>query len=177
MTNGSLASGYLRHVDGLRGVSVLLVVFYHAWPKSLPGGFIGVDVFFVISGFLITRLLVAEVIDTGRINYGRFLVRRVRRLWPTFALVVIASFLVGYLILGTDAYIALAEAALASLFFVSNWYFASGFDYFNEAQNQNLLLHTWSLAVEEQFYLLYPALIWAFGRRRSALRLAIGAVW
>jgi len=86
-THNAAARGYLRHVDGLRGVSVLLVVLYHAWPDTVPGGFIGVDVFFVISGFLITRLLLSER-EAGKFSYGGFLLRRIRRLWPSFALVV-----------------------------------------------------------------------------------------
>jgi len=169
-------NGYLRHVDGLRGVSVLLVVLYHAWPDSLPGGFIGVDVFFVISGFLITRLLLAEQ-AAGTFRYGDFLMRRIRRLWPSFALVMGVTLLLGWVVLDTRELADLGRTALAAIGFSSNWYFALTTDYFNEGLARNLLLHSWSLAVEEQFYLLYPLLlIWLLRFERGVL-IGLCALW
>lgn len=167
---------YLRHVDGLRGVSVLLVVLYHAWPDTLPGGFVGVDVFFVISGFLITRLLLAEQ-AAGTLTYGGFLVRRVRRLWPSFALVVAATLALGWVILDGEALADLGRTVLAATGLSANWYFALTTDYFNEGLGRNLLLHTWSLAVEEQFYLLYPLLLVFLTRIKGGVLAGLCALW
>lgn len=173
---GTGAKGYLRHVDGLRGISILLVVLYHAWPDTMPGGYIGVDVFFVISGFLITRLLLAEH-AAGTLRYRSFLMRRVRRLWPSFALVFAFTLLLGWVLLDADELADLGRTALATIGLSSNWYFALTTDYFNETLNQNLLLHSWSLAVEEQFYLIYPLLLLGAARFRRGLITALGLIW
>ena len=174
--NVSAQAGYLRHVDGLRGISVLLVVLYHAWPDLVPGGFIGVDVFFVISGFLITRLILAEQV-AGGFRYGGFLLRRIRRLWPSFALVLMVTLVLGWILLEPDALADLGRSALAALGFGSNWYFALTTDYFNEGVAQNFLLHSWSLAVEEQFYLVYPfVLIW-LGRSGRTMLWGLLGIW
>lgn len=172
----AIKTGYLRHVDGLRGVSVLLVVLYHAWPDLLPGGFIGVDVFFVISGFLITRLIVSEQAE-GRFRFGGFLLRRIRRLWPSFALVLLVTLGLGWVLLEPDALADLGRSALAAMGFVSNWYFALTTDYFNEGLAQNFLLHSWSLAVEEQFYLIYPLVLIWLGRKLQVLFWALLTIW
>lgn len=174
--NASGIGGYLRHVDGLRGISVLLVVFYHAWPETVPGGFIGVDVFFVISGFLITRLLLAEQV-AGKLSYRQFLMRRVRRLWPSFALVLAVTLGLGWLLLEPKALADLGRTALSAIGFSSNWYFAFTTDYFNEGLSRNLLLHTWSLAVEEQFYLVYPLVLVLAVKFRRGVLLTLGALW
>jgi peptidoglycan/LPS O-acetylase OafA/YrhL len=172
----AIEAGYLRHVDGLRGVSVLLVVLYHAWPDLLPGGFVGVDVFFVISGFLITRLVLSEQ-AAGEFRYGGFLLRRIRRLWPSFALVLIVTLGLGWILLEPDALADLGRSALAAMGFVSNWYFALTTDYFNEGLAQNFLLHSWSLAVEEQFYLFYPLVFIWLGRTPQTLFWALLTIW
>jgi len=168
--------GYLRHVDGLRGGSVLLVVLYHAWPDLMPGGFIGVDVFFVISGFLITRLILAEQ-TSGGFRYSGFLLRRIRRLWPSFALVLAVTLGLGWTLLEPDGLADLGRSALSAMGFVSNWYFALTTDYFNEGLAQNFLLHSWSLAVEEQFYLVYPLVLIWLGRKQQTLIWALWAIW
>ena len=175
-THSAAARGYLRHVDGLRGVSVLLVVLYHAWPDTVPGGFIGVDVFFVISGFLITRLLLSER-EAGKFSYGGFLLRRIRRLWPSFALVLAVTLGLGWVLLEPDALADLGRSALAAIGFGSNWYFALTTDYFNEGLEQNLLLHSWSLAVEEQFYLVYPLVLIWLARSGKALLAGLALIW
>jgi len=167
---------YLRHVDGLRAVAVALVVAYHAWPRSVPGGYVGVDVFFVISGYLITRLLLREL-GAGTFSYRGFLLRRVRRLWPSFMVVAGAVLALGWLLLGPDALKDLARVAAASTIFASNWYFYATADYFNANLNTNLLLHTWSLAIEEQFYLVYPLALFVVRRSRVGVTAALGAVW
>ena len=168
--------GYLRHVDGLRGVSVLLVVLYHAWPEAVPGGFVGVDVFFVISGFLITRLLLAER-ETRQFSYGGFLLRRIRRLWPSFALVLAVTLGLGWVLLEPEALADLGRSALAAIGFGSNWYFALTTDYFNEGLEHNLLLHSWSLAVEEQFYLVYPLVLIWLARSSKTLLAGLSLIW
>ncbi len=169
-------TSYLPHLDGLRGISVVLVLLFHAWPDSFPGGFIGVDVFFVVSGFLITRLLYSERAG-GRLTYGSFLIRRVRRLWPSFALVAILAFAFAWFGLSPAAFDDFARALAAALGLSSNWYFYFTTDYFNEALDSNLLLHTWSLGVEEQFYLVFPLLFLLLGARRRAFALLVGALW
>jgi len=174
--NPAAFKGYLRHIDGLRGVSVLLVVLYHAWPDSLPGGFIGVDVFFVISGFLITRLLLAEQ-AAGTLGYGQFLMRRIRRLWPSFALVMAVTLLLGWVLLDTEELADLGRTALSAIGLGSNWYFALTTDYFNEGLARNLLLHSWSLAVEEQFYLVYPLLLIWLSRFERGVLIGLCALW
>ena len=174
--NPAAFKGYLRHIDGLRGVSVLLVVLYHAWPDTLPGGFIGVDVFFVISGFLITRLLLAEQ-AAGTLWYGQFLMRRIRRLWPSFALVMAVTLLLGWVLLDTEELADLGRTALSAIGLGSNWYFALTTDYFNEGLARNLLLHSWSLAVEEQFYLVYPLLLIWLSRFERGVLIGLCALW
>lgn len=176
LRHSSNGSGYLPHIDGLRGISVVLVVLYHAWPDALPGGFIGVDVFFVISGFLITRLLLQEI-GEGRFSYGGFLVRRLRRLWPTFALVGAISLGLGFIVLDADGFRALAEAMIAGTLLSSNWYFYFETDYFNDTLGANFLLHTWSLSVEEQFYLVYPLVLLALATAKRALWPGVGVIW
>ncbi|MEO9971521.1 MAG: acyltransferase family protein [Hyphomonadaceae bacterium] len=176
MTGQARGHGYLRHVDGLRGVSVLLVVLYHAWPQTVPGGFVGVDVFFVISGFLITRLLLSEQ-AAGGFSYGGFLLRRIRRLWPSFALVLLVTLGLGWVLLEPEALADLGRSALAAMGFGSNWYFALTTDYFNEGLEHNLLLHSWSLAVEEQFYLVYPLVLIWLARGSNRLLVGLGLIW
>jgi len=155
---------YRPAIDGLRAVSVLLVAVYHAFPDSLPGGYLGVDVFFVISGFLITQLLLREAgaSPSGRIDLGAFYLRRVRRLAPAFLTVCAAILAAGFVLLDPARLRDLGAALAASMAFAVNWLFYAGADYFNPDQGQNLLLHAWSLAVEEQFYLVWPLLVIVF---------------
>ncbi|MBI1845232.1 MAG: acyltransferase, partial [Actinobacteria bacterium] len=154
--------GYQPALDGLRGLAVFAVLAYHGGISGARGGFLGVDVFFVLSGYLITALLVQEWGQTGRIDIRAFWVRRVKRLMP--ALIMLAVAMVGWLFL-------LAEPAersglrldiLASLGYVANWRFVvSGQSYFAQFANPSPLRHTWSLAVEEQWYLIWPLVVWA----------------
>ena len=153
-------------LDGLRAIAVGGVVTYHLGATWLPGGFLGVDLFFVLSGFLITSLLLDEIARRGRIAYGDFLARRARRLLPALYLLLLA-------VCAWAAWVALPEAigdlrgaALAALFYVANWFFiATGQSYFADALGPSPLEHTWSLAIEEQFYLLWPLLLLVFVRR------------
>jgi len=167
--------GYLADLDGLRALSVLLVMLFHAFPDSVPGGFVGVDVFFVISGFIITRLIDREM-GQDRFSYSGFLLRRVRRLWANFLAVAAFSLAMGWLTLSGAEYRQLAEAAMAAGAFASNWYFFATTDYFNEAMAGNYLLHAWSLSVEEQFYLIYPLILLAGWRLKLAPLWIVGGI-
>jgi peptidoglycan/LPS O-acetylase OafA/YrhL len=159
-------------IQGLRAVAVLLVVFFHAG-VDLPGGFTGVDVFFAISGFVITSVLVAELDRTNRLDLPRFYARRVKRLLPALALMLAVVAVLG--ILATPA-VAQRTAALsgvsAALFSANIYLFRLGTGYFDVQSGLNPLVHTWTLAVEEQFYIFFPALLllgWSlFGRRRGS---------
>lgn len=151
---------YRSDLQGLRAVAVTLVVLAHANVPGFAGGFIGVDVFFVLSGFLITGLLVEERLTSGTIVYGRFLARRLRRLLPAMMAMIIVTFLVASVVL-TEYEMRMQSGSypFASAW-VSNFYFAfSERSYFSALQSEDLFLHTWSLGVEEQFYLLWPWLI------------------
>lgn len=152
---------YVPAFDGLRAVAVLAVMLFHAQPGWLPGGFIGVDVFFVLSGYLITRLLLVEYGAHGRIAWRRFYGRRARRLAPALLLMLVAYCAWMSLVPGVDMAAHLRDALLAFLY-VSNW--VRAFD----GQALHYLGHTWSLAVEAQFYLLWPLLVLRVLRRNAA---------
>ncbi len=177
--------GYLPGLDGLRAVAIIGVLLYHAGIDWMPGGFLGVDVFFVISGFLITSLILEEYDRSGRINFSKFYLGRARRLLPAVAVLLIAVGL-AVLIFYQDALSAFREDALATVFYVNNWwYIFVDQSYFESVGRPPLLKHLWSLSVEEQFYLIWPVfallLMRSGGRplvRRLALVLAIAStVW
>ncbi len=158
--SGEGLGAYRRDIDGLRAVAVLAVVAFHVGLPGTSGGFVGVDVFFVISGFLITGLLAKEVALTGTIALAAFYARRVRRLLPALAVVLLTTLALGALVLSPRDAATLARSGLATAAFVSNLFFsrAAG-DYFAGETGRMPLLHTWSLAVEEQFYMVWPALL------------------
>ncbi len=161
-------------IQGLRAVAVLFVVVYHAG-LPLPGGFVGVDIFFVISGFVITSMLHREWLSSSRINFGRFYWRRFKRLTPALALVVVVTVLLSALLLspmGPQQNAALT--GLGSIALVANFVIASTTSgYFDAAAETNPLLNTWSLSVEEQFYVFFPSFLvfgWYLARRKAWLR-------
>ncbi len=166
----------------MRGVAILLVVAYHASRSLVGGGFVGVDVFFVLSGYLITRLLVREIDHTGRISFVEFYARRARRLLPAAAVVVVGTLVAGRFLYSPLEEQELAKGALATALYISNFFFAGrSTDYLAFDVHANPLLHTWSLAVEEQFYLLWPLLILFLvhrcgGTRRSRMMAAMAVV-
>lgn len=170
-----VAPTYRPDIDGLRAVAVLLVLAYHLGVKAVSGGFIGVDVFFVISGFLITSQLVKEL-QSGTFSLSKFYERRVRRLLPALIVMLSCTVFAGYWILYPLTYIELGKSLIAAALSVSNIFFWLHSDYFDAPANTRPLLHTWSLGVEEQFYLLCPAfllLMWRKGLRTITTVLAL----
>lgn len=165
--------GYRPDIDGLRAVAVLLVVIYHAGFSELPGGFIGVDVFFVISGYLITKVI-AQDLSVHGFSFWEFYRRRIKRLLPAY-LALVAATLVAGLVLSLPTHLDdSAQGIAASSVYVSNVWFWRESGYFAGASDIKPFLHTWSLGVEEQFYLVFPLLLWlAWGRigRRTAIAL------
>jgi len=148
---------YRADVDGLRAVAILGVILFHA-NLGVPGGFAGVDVFFVISGFLITRIVASEI-TAGSFSLLRFWERRARRIVPALAVVVVACLTAGYFLLLPFGFEVLGQTALSVVLLSSNFFFWKTNNYFSPDAKENPLLHTWSLGVEEQFYLLYPLLL------------------
>jgi peptidoglycan/LPS O-acetylase OafA/YrhL len=168
---------YRRDIDGLRAVAVGAIVVHHAFPDLLPGGFIGVDVFFVISGYLITRLI-AEARDGGAFSWGGFYLRRARRIIPAYLLVVLVTAALAAWIEMPRLLAMTGAATAASGAFAANLLFAQTAGYFAPGAQQNPLLHLWSLGVEAQFYLVWPAVMallsWRPLRsRRATLSLAL----
>jgi peptidoglycan/LPS O-acetylase OafA/YrhL len=145
-------------LDGLRAIAVIVVLLFHLTPGAAIGGYLGVDIFFVVSGFIITRLLLIEQLSTGGIRLGAFWLRRTRRLLPALVLLLLVCSTAA-LAVGGDVLVGLAGQLVSSLTFSSNWYFiATGSDYFAGAAPE-LFRNLWSLAVEEQFYLLWPLVL------------------
>ncbi|HMJ81180.1 MAG TPA: acyltransferase family protein, partial [Candidatus Dormibacteraeota bacterium] len=159
-TDRSLPAAFRPDLEGLRGLAVLLVLLFHADVPGLGGGFVGVDVFFVLSGFLITGLLLREREGSGRIDLGAFYARRARRILPAAAVVIVATLAACWVILAPLDLPRVAGDAAAAALSVGNIRFAAGaMDYFAADNAPSPLLHYWSLGVEEQFYLLWPVLL------------------
>lgn len=150
---------YIPHLDGLRAISVLAILAFHLRSDLLPGGFLGVDVFFIISGFLITSLLIDEIQNRGRIDFPHFYLRRFKRLFPSFILVILLTIISAYLLFDQQKFISVAKSALVSIFGISNLYFYKTSSYFDLSSIEKPLLHIWSLNVEEQFYFIWPLLL------------------
>jgi len=158
---------YRADIDGLRAIAVLAVILFHA-DLPIPGGFVGVDVFFVISGYLITGLVAADL-QTGRFSLSRFWERRIRRIWPAALATIAAALAVGWLVMLPQDYRRLSVEAIAQLAMAANVFYWYTIDYFSPVAELRPLMHTWSLAVEEQFYILHPLVLAAafrLGRRR-----------
>lgn len=165
--------GYLPAWDGLRALAVVAVMLFHFDIPGFRGGLLGVDVFFVISGFVITAMLQREWVAHGRIRFGRFYLRRIKRLTPALALMVSVTVLLSTLFLSPlGAQQATAQTAVGAMFIVANAVIArTTGNYFDAPAENNALLHTWSLSVEEQFYLVFPVLLavsWVLARRLRA---------
>ena len=165
-------------IQGLRGLAVLAVLLFHGWRAAMPGGFAGVDIFFVISGFLITRILL-DGLKNEAFSLREFYRRRVRRLFPALYAVLTATLALGLVILPPRLLKELVYTQFFTSLFLSNFAFARLAGYFDSASGMKPLLHVWSLGVEEQFYLVYPlavAAVWKFARRHLWTVLAVLAV-
>ncbi len=157
-------SSYRSDVDGLRAVAVSLVIFYHLGFGLFPGGFIGVDIFFVISGFIITRLILRDA-ENQNFSLLDFYARRFRRILPALISVITFTLAFGYWFLFPDDYLDLAKSAVFSAFSIPNLFFFWNTGYFDQDAELMPLLHLWSLGIEEQFYLVWPGLILLLARR------------
>jgi peptidoglycan/LPS O-acetylase OafA/YrhL len=167
---------YRPDIDGLRAVAVLAVVAFHAFPGRFRAGFVGVDIFFVISGFLITSIILGDL-RQGRFSLAGFYVRRIRRIFPSLVLVLAAALVLGWPLLLSAEYRTLGRDVAAGTLFVSNFVFWSESGYFDALPELKPLLHLWSLSVEEQFYAAWPllmALVWNRGVRAWIAIVAIG---
>ncbi len=180
MSNATQRLTFRPDIQGLRAIAVTLVLLAHAGVAVFEGGFIGVDVFFVLSGYLITGLLIEERLATGTIRYGQFLARRLRRLLPAMLTMLLLVLLVASVLLTAFEMRMQARSFPYAAAWISNFFFAfAERDYFKALQDDDLFLHTWSLGVEEQFYLLWPWLVLllagirASGGRRAALGRAV----
>ena len=167
-------SRYIPGLDGLRALAVLAVIAYHLRPDLAPGGLLGVTVFFVLSGYLITNLLLIEWDTTNKIDFKKFWYRRAKRLLPAMFTMLIA--ITAWVTLFDHSYLSkLKEDFIAAALYVSNWwYIYQDLSYFETMETPSLLTHFWSLAVEEQFYIFWPLLIWAalatkLGKKRITL--------
>lgn len=166
-------------ITGLRALAVIPVVLYHAFPNLMPGGFVGVDIFFVISGYLISGIIFRSLINRGGVNYADFYAKRIRRILPNLILLLTFCLVIGYFFLFDDELKDLAKQVYSSAGFYQNFRLLGEVDYFAPAAERQPLLHLWSLAIEEQFYIVFPllcGLIWRFTRSVRALGVLVGAV-
>ncbi len=155
---------YKKNIDGLRGISVLAVILFHLDPKFLPGGFIGVDIFFVISGYLISKIIF-EKIEKKEFNILNFFMSRARRILPMLLFILLFFFPLIFFLLPSKM-ISISESIISSIFFVSNIFFYWESGYFGEAINLKPFIHLWSLSVEEQFYIIFPLYCLLFYKKK-----------
>lgn len=150
---------YRRDIDGLRAIAILGVVLFHAFPKLLSGGFVGVDIFFVISGYLISGLIWKNI-AAETFTFKNFYQRRILRLFPALSLVLLSCVILGAFLMQADEFELLGKDIVAAVGFVSNFKLLYGINYFSSDRDLNPLAHLWSLGIEEQFYIFWPFLLW-----------------
>ncbi len=156
---------YRPDIDGMRALAVLSVVLFHTFPKLMRGGFIGVDIFFVISGFLISTIIF-ESLARNEFSFLDFYARRIRRIFPALIIIMLASFIAGWFILFPDEYKQFGKHMMGGALFVSNLVLYKESGYFDAAAETKPLLHLWSLGIEEQFYIVFPIVAWLAWRAR-----------
>lgn len=161
-------TAYKPEIDGLRAFAVLSVVFYHAFPEVLTGGFVGVDVFFVISGYLITAHIFTSL-DEGKFSFLNFFGRRIRRIFPALILVMVSCLIFGWFALLSEEFQQLGKHVASGAAFIINFILVDESGYFDTAADTKPMLHLWSLAVEEQFYIVWPLILWLAWRQRFSL--------
>src|SRR5579871_4094083 len=164
--------GYRPDIDGMRAVAVIAVILFHAFPDICPGGFIGVDMFFVLSGFLITGIILTGL-SRGEFSFSGFYARRIRRIFPALFLVLVFSLAIGWCILTPGEWRLLAKSMLSGVVFASNLFQPSGVGYFDPPAHTEPLLHLWSLGIEEQFYIVWPltlVVLWKLDPRKFNFR-------
>lgn len=166
---------YRPDIDGLRGIAVLAVVIFHAFPIYFGGGFIGVDIFFVISGFLISTIIFKNL-DDGTFSISEFYYRRIRRIFPALILVLTSVLVFGWMVLLSDEIKQLGKHIASGAGFISNLVLWSEAGYFDKAAETKPLLHLWSLGIEEQFYILFPFIIWFLWRLKSNKLVALSII-
>ncbi|MEG2115846.1 MAG: acyltransferase family protein, partial [Hafnia sp.] len=159
---------YRPDIDGMRALAILAVVIYHAFPQSVTGGFVGVDVFFVISGYLISSIIMKGVAD-GSFSFYDFYMRRVRRIFPALMLVLAATFAAGWAVMMGDEFKSLSKHIIAGIAFVQNIMMYTESGYFDASAETKPLMHLWSLGVEEQFYLVFPIILILLHRFRIGM--------
>lgn len=159
---------YRPDIDGLRAIAVLAVVTFHAFPGALQGGFVGVDIFFVISGYLISTIIF-ESLEAGRFSFSNFYIRRVKRIFPALLLVLFSCLIFGWFALLADEYSELGKHIAAGAGFLSNFALWHESGYFDNLAETKPLLHLWSLGVEEQFYICWPFMVWLAWKSRLGL--------
>jgi peptidoglycan/LPS O-acetylase OafA/YrhL len=170
-----LSTKYRPDIDGLRAIAVMLVVNFHAFPEAMPGGFIGVDIFFVISGFLITGIIVREL-DQQRFSLVAFYNRRIRRIFPALIVVLGATLVLGWMWMLPGAYAQLSGDVFAGAAFFANIALLLQSGYFDVESAKKPLLHLWSLGIEEQFYLFWPLMLMLIARLRLGILAAVSVV-
>lgn len=159
---------YRPDIDGLRAVSVILVVAFHAFPELVPGGFIGVDIFFVISGYLISKIIF-EDLQAEKFSFLNFYQRRIRRIFPTLLPMLFGCYIFGWFSLFSSEYMQLGKHLAGGSAFISNLINWSEEGYFNNSAETKPLIHLWSLGIEEQFYLFWPLILWVAWKRKINL--------
>ena len=159
---------YRADIDGLRAIAVLSVVGFHAFPGLMRGGFVGVDVFFVISGFLISSIILPNL-GAGGFSFAAFYSRRIKRIFPALIIVLATCYVIGWFVLLSGEYAQLGKHIFAGAGFASNFILWSESGYFDNAADTKPLLHLWSLGIEEQFYIAWPLLLWWGWKRRCSL--------